>query len=81
MCKSGYIDNGKCAAGLKSKNKGRMGEKPQTQVCAYEDAQGTESATKLDSKCGYAMTPSAYCPIGAGDDEFTKVLNQVNALH
>lgn len=64
-----------CAEGLKSKNRERMGEKPDSQVCAYENAAGTESATKLDSKCGYAMIPSAYCPLGAGDAEFTKVLD------
>lgn len=69
------MENGVCKAGLKSKNRARMGEKPESGVCAYDNADGSESSTKLNSKCGYAMIPSAYCPLGAGDDEFVKVLN------
>jgi len=71
VCESGYIKDGKCGAGLISKNKG--------QPCSMdEDCEFVDSENKVigtgKCECGYNAGAFSYCALGTGDSEFSDML-------
>ena len=49
-------------------------------MCRYKDNSGGLDGKKKDSVCGYAPSPSAFCPIGHGEKEFTDVRDLVSTF-
>lgn len=64
-----------CAAGptRKEASKTLNSTLAQPDVCQYQPGQGQSAAVVGSMACAMTATPMAFCPVGAGDQEFLEV--------